>query len=223
MFSDPKFTAKCIPDGERIEYYNNQTLLWLKNGFKPMDMKILHPFGYQKLLAKMKDKISKIPKEVSDYWRDTSKQVYLANSVDRLDYLRTEFEIANRFVIRFDIRLFYEAVYTHVLSCLDAGSYEEGKTFWNKNKQLGRNDSISNAWLSLIEDSILNMQYRETTGLPIGSDLMQEFAECCLIRLDSLFMKDKPVDNVIVIRRHDNYDVICDTAEDCERMVFFNS
>eukprot|EP00835_Amoeboradix_gromovi_P002645 NODE_154_length_16838_cov_0.293327.p2 type:complete len:537 gc:universal NODE_154_length_16838_cov_0.293327:7789-9399(+) len=216
LFMNSDFNNSCKPTS--TGKFDAQPILWLKNESKPMNMKILHPQGYHELKEKLTNIYCNIQDRSYTDWDNCNNIYYLANSLETIDLLRKELESRGQFVMRFDIRLFYEQFYTHILSWIDEGARKEGKKAWMAKK--ARKKTSINEWLSLLEDAICNLQYRETIGLPIGSDLLKELAESYLICLDAILIKDKPVENVKIIRCHDNYDVVCQSPSDCEKMVY---
>eukprot|EP00835_Amoeboradix_gromovi_P001385 NODE_62_length_25126_cov_0.447277.p3 type:complete len:659 gc:universal NODE_62_length_25126_cov_0.447277:15982-14006(-) len=212
---------------EHVSAYESEYILWLKDKRNPMNMKLLHPRGYSKLIdatctiiQKVKDtKNQSKPNEkypellISDAWKALKDHVILANGLEQIDAARGNCE-NNKHVIRFDIRQFYESFYLHILAWVNHNDRNNAKIAWFLERD--------KYWANPVEQAVLNLQYRESIGLPIGSSLIRELAESFLICLDAQIIerikKEKGLlEKFKLIRSHDNYDVICSTSESCSR------
>ncbi len=208
-FTDDKLLPKTI---DHVNLFDFEEILWLKDCDSPMMMKILHPKGFSNFFKAMTTQFtsdSAIDK-LRICWNATTDCFYYASTISTLDTLRLALEL-NKCVLRFDIRRFYETFYTHILAWIEYGGRIEGKMHWKSGVQ---------SWSNLIEEAILNLQYRESTGIPIGSKLIRELAESCLICIDAKFMTlidQLDSDHIRIIRNHDNYDIIASDTNLCHK------
>eukprot|EP00834_Sanchytrium_tribonematis_P006430 NODE_471_length_7033_cov_0.382031.p2 type:complete len:340 gc:universal NODE_471_length_7033_cov_0.382031:5677-4658(-) len=145
----------------------------------------------------MKSKLEFVAKTTSNYFHYIDRDD--PDAADKLIDARTKLQKSKpHAVMIYDIALFYQSIYSHIIAWLSIGV--------NKAKNNKRQD----LWYNMVDQAVRNCIRKETNGIPIGPKLFDVVAEYLLKCID-----EKLVDAILeefnstefeCIRRSDNYE-----------------
>lgn len=117
--------------------------------------------------------------------------------------LRAKYRHDAQFVLKADIQNFYGSIYTHSIAWAIHGKPEA-------KKNIGDSGLLGNR----LDDSLMSMQDRQTTGIPIGPDTSLVIAELILTAIDIKLRCKIP--RLRGFRSYDDYEMSFGTRSDAE-------
>ena len=122
---------------------------------------------------------------------------------------RATHRASGRYLFKADIASFYPSIYTHSIPWAI-----HGKTI-SKNNHAWKGDNM--LWGNYIDKWLQVQQSGQTVGIPIGPDTSFVIAETLLCAIDKCI--EEKLKNTVGFRFVDDYEFICETLPDAERML----
>lgn len=186
--------TKCWDNAEsRRTFPNSQSIQLLISSNK----KIL-PISSSFLRSELQNKpLSKIYHDSIDKWKRFTQRYLYEDSID-FEYL-----------LELDIKEFYSRVYVHSITWALLGDKNKTKELLKKDRK-----KFNKLNCTKLENTIMDLQDRQTNGIPIGplgSDLLAEIIMCRVVK-----NVEKNLDKLdfVGIRFKDDIKVLCKTEED---------
>lgn len=221
------YNKSCLKNCETV----NHTLSANKDGklsWRPLQ--IIHPFLYVLLvneitdevywkqiknrfrdLRKAANKISccSIPMEAKSKQSDKAEQVF--HWWEKIEQESINLALEYRYSYDTDIADCYGSIYTHSIAWA-IHTREVAKKSKSDREMIG----------NIIDESIRNMQYGQTNGIPQGSVLMDFIAEIVLAYIDDLLTKEidkNKIEDYRILRYRDDYKIFVNNSYDGEMIL----
>ena len=140
-----------------------------------------------------------------------------------LQKLKLSRAIGRKFEVKIDISLFYPSIYTHAITWAILGK-DRAKSLWSLPAQTLQvmkaaqdADAILYEKANNIDVGFMNIQSRQTHGVPIGPDASFVIAEAIMARVDELIHKTMP--SIEGCRYYDDYTFFVDSKEEAEALL----
>lgn len=155
------------------------------------------PISSSFLRSEIEDKpLAKIYHDSIDKWKRFTQRYLYEDSID-FDYL-----------LELDIKEFYSKVYVHSLTWALTGDKNKVKEIYKDRSKYRK------LYCAKLEHSVMNLQDRQTNGIPIGplgSDLLAEIIMCRVVKNVESELIDQ---NYVGIRFKDDIKVLCKSEAD---------
>jgi hypothetical protein len=142
---------------------------------------------------------SNISRSAPSYSNASYRAIEPAWSMGNLPRERAKTRGGARFILQTDVSQFYPSLYTHAIGWSIDSALRE-KANWKNAKYLGKK----------IDQILMNLQAKESQGIPIGNDISFLLAETVLAQVD----KKLGIAAGRGYRWFDDYEIACDTLEE---------
>lgn len=131
--------------------------------------------------------------------------------------------VAREYEVKIDIAQFYPSVYTHAITWAIVGK-DRAKALWSQTQQALQGLIAANNAEAILYDKankidagFMNIQSKQTHGVPIGPDASFIIAEAIMARVDEEIHKKLP--HVEGCRYYDDYTFYVDSKEEAEALM----
>ena len=177
---------------------------------RPLD--IPHPHSYARLASEIAKHFRRLLRKAAAGHITRSRPIFAhhegraikpSTSHQSLASERMKTRRAARFLLRMDVSQFYPSLYTHAVGWAIDPKLRE-RAHWKNKRFLGQR----------IDQALMDLQGKESHGIPIGNDVSFLLAEIVLAQVD----REAQLPRGRSFRWYDDYEIACHTMDEAERL-----